>query len=72
MVFCEESYNPFPIWFSFIVIIIFNQFNIKKKSTKTILEKIIYIKKTMWGNIIEIHNISKKKNYKAKFLTTSI
>jgi len=37
--FCEKNYNGFLIWFSFIVIIILNQLNIKKKSTKIILEK---------------------------------
>jgi chromosome segregation and condensation protein ScpB len=26
----------------------------------------------MWENIVEIHSILKKKNYKAKFLTSSI
>jgi len=29
-------------------------------------------KKTMWANIIAIHNVLKKKNYKAKFSTSSI
>jgi hypothetical protein len=29
-------------------------------------------KKTMWGNTVTIHNILKKKNYKAKFSTSSI
>jgi hypothetical protein len=28
--FCEKNYNAFPILFSFIVIIILNQLNIKK------------------------------------------
>ena len=38
--FCKKNYNVFPIWFSFIVIIILNQLNIKKfKSTETILEE---------------------------------
>jgi len=26
----------------------------------------------MWGNAVAIHNVLKKKNYKAKFLTNSI
>ena len=26
----------------------------------------------MWENTVEIHNILKEKNYKAKFLTSSI
>jgi hypothetical protein len=50
----------------FIVIIIFNQFNIKKKSTKIILEKII------WENTATIHSVLKKKNYKTKFSISSI
>jgi hypothetical protein len=29
-------------------------------------------RKTMWKNIVEIHSILKEKNYKAKFLTSSI
>jgi hypothetical protein len=29
-------------------------------------------KKTMCGNTVTIHNILKKKNYKAKFSTSSI
>jgi hypothetical protein len=55
-------------------IVILNQLNIKKiKSTKIILEKIIKKNiKTMWGNTVAIHNVLKKKNYKAKFLTISI
>jgi len=65
-VFCEKNYNAFPIWFSFIVIIILNQLNIKTKWTKIILEKII------WENIAIIHSILTKKNYKAKFLIGSI
>jgi len=41
-VFCEENYSAFPTWFSFIVIVILNQINIKKlKSIKIILKKII-------------------------------
>jgi hypothetical protein len=47
---------------------------IKIKSTKTILEKKTkkIIKKTMWGNTAAIHSVLKKKNYKAKFSTSSI
>jgi hypothetical protein len=40
-VFCKKTTTLSPVWFSFIVIIIFNQLNIKKKSTKIILKKII-------------------------------
>jgi len=29
-------------------------------------------RKTMWENTAAMHNILKKKNYKAKFLTSSI
>jgi hypothetical protein len=43
----------------------------KIKSANTILEK-KNKKKTMWGNTVTIHNILKKKNYKAKFSTSSI
>jgi len=49
--FCEESYNAFPTWFSFIVIVILNQLNIKKnKIDKDNFEK----------------NINKKKNHVGK------
>jgi hypothetical protein len=45
----------------------------KIKSTKIILEKKQkIIKKTMWGNTLVIHSVLKKKNYKAKFSTSSI
>jgi len=37
--FCEESYSAFPTWLSFITKLNSNQLNIKKKSTKIILEK---------------------------------
>jgi hypothetical protein len=37
----KTNNNAFPIGFCFIVIIILNQLNIKKKSIKIILEKII-------------------------------
>jgi hypothetical protein len=30
------------------------------------------IKKTMWGNIVAIYSILKKKNYKTEFLTNFI
>jgi len=39
---------------------------LKKNSTKIVL------KKTMWGNIVTIHSVLKKKNYEAKFSTSSI
>jgi hypothetical protein len=44
------------------------------KLTKTILEKIIKKnkRKTMWRNTVVIHNVLKKKNYKAKFSVSSI
>jgi len=58
-VFCEENNNAFSIWFSFIVIIILNQLNIKKKLIKIILKKII--KKIMWENTAAIHSVLKKK-----------
>jgi hypothetical protein len=43
--FCEESYGVFPTWISFITKLNSNQLNIKKKSTKIILEKKYYKKK---------------------------
>jgi len=39
--FCEESYSAFPTWFKFIVIVILNQLNIKKKIDKDNFKKII-------------------------------
>ena len=54
----------------FIVIIILNQLNIKKKSTKIILEK--NHKKITWENTATIHSVLKKNNYKDKFLISSI
>jgi hypothetical protein len=30
------------------------------------------LKKNMWGNIVTIHSVFKKKNYEAKFSTNSI
>jgi hypothetical protein len=41
------------------------------KSIKKILKKII-TKKIMWENIVAINGVLKKKNYKAKFSTSSI
>jgi hypothetical protein len=53
-------------------IVILNQLNIKNnKSIKIILKKII-TKQIMWGNTVAIHNVLKKKNYKAKFSTSLI
>jgi hypothetical protein len=46
--FCEESYSTFPTLLSFIIKLNSIQLNIKKKSTKIILEK----------------NITKKENTK--------
>jgi hypothetical protein len=52
-------------------IVILNQLNIKIiKSIKIILKKII--KKIIWGNTIAIHSILKKKNYEAKFSSSSL
>jgi hypothetical protein len=42
--------------------------NIKKIKSTNNFEK----KKTMWENIVAIYIILKEKNYKAKFLTSSI
>jgi hypothetical protein len=39
--FCEESYSVSPHDLVLLVIVILNQLNIKKKSTKIILKKII-------------------------------
>jgi Na+/melibiose symporter-like transporter len=44
--FCEESYSAFPTLLSFITKLNYIQLNIKKKSTKIILEKILQKKKT--------------------------
>jgi hypothetical protein len=44
--FYEESYSVFPTWLSFITKLNSNQLNIKKKSTKIILEKKYYKKNT--------------------------
>jgi hypothetical protein len=55
----------------YIVIVIFNQLNIKKNKSINNFEKII-TKKTMWGNTVVVHSVLKKKNYKVKFLTSLI
>jgi hypothetical protein len=36
------------------------------------LKKIITKKIIIWGNIVAINCVLKKKNYKAKFLTSSV
>jgi hypothetical protein len=71
-VFCEENYNAFPIWFSFIVIIILNQLNIiKKKFNKDNFGK--NHKKNHVGKYCSNSQCFKeKKNYKAKFSISSI
>jgi len=68
-VFCEKNYDAFLIWFSFIVIIILNQLNIKKKIDKDNFGK--NHKKITWENTATIHSVLKKNN-KAKFLMGSI
>jgi hypothetical protein len=57
--FCEKNYNAFLIWFSFIVIIILNQLNIKKKIDKDNFGK--NHKKITWKNTATIHSVLKKK-----------
>jgi hypothetical protein len=57
-VFCEENNNVFPILFSFIVIIIFNLLNIKKKIDKDNFGK--NHKNNMWENTATIHGVLKK------------
>jgi hypothetical protein len=70
-VFCEKNYNAFLIWFNFIVIIILNQLNIKKnKFDKDNFGK--NHKNITWENTAIIHSVLKKKNYKVKFLISSI
>jgi hypothetical protein len=60
----EEHCNNPQCFLRKATVVILNQLNIKKiKSTKIILEKIIK-KKIMWGNIIAIHNVLKKKTTK--------
>ena len=68
--FCEKNYNAFLILFSFIVIVILNQLHIKKKIDKDNIEK--NHKKITWENTTTIHSVLKKKNYKDKFLISSI
>ena len=53
-----------------IVIIILNQLNIKKKIDKDNFGK--NHKKITWENTATIHSVLKKKNYKTKFLISSI
>jgi hypothetical protein len=56
--FCEKNNNVFPVLFSFIVIIIFNQLNIQNKNKKKIiLKKII---KNIWENTVAIYSVLKK------------
>ena len=55
--FCEKNYNAFPILFSFIVIIILNQLNIKKMTDN--FEK--NNKKIIWKNTVIIHSVLNKK-----------
>jgi hypothetical protein len=55
--FCEKNYNVFPILFSFIVIIILNQLNIKKMTDN--FEK--NNKKIIWENTVIIHSVLNKK-----------
>jgi hypothetical protein len=58
-VFCEKNYNAFFICFSFIVIIILNQLNIKKKIDRDNFGK--NHKKITWKNTATIHSVLKKK-----------
>jgi hypothetical protein len=63
-VFCEESDNAIPTWFSLIIIVILNQLNIKKiKSTKIILKKIIIKKqkKKQCGGTLQQSQCFKEK-----------
>jgi hypothetical protein len=55
--FCEKNYNAFPILFSFIVIIILNQLNIKKMTDNFGKNK----KKIIWENTVIIHSVLNKK-----------
>jgi len=64
-VFCEKNYNVFSIWFSFIVIIIINQLNIKKKIDKDNFKK--NYKKIIWENTATIDSVLKKKITKLNF-----
>ena len=54
-------------------VIIFNQLNIKNnKIDKDNFKKNYNKKKIMWGNTLAINGVFKKKNYKAKFSTSSV
>jgi hypothetical protein len=55
--FCEKNYNAFPILFSFIVIIILNQLNIKKMTDNFGKNN----KKIIWENTVIIHGVLNKK-----------
>jgi len=64
--FCEESYNTFPTWLSFITKLNSNQLNIKKNKIdednfgKKYYKKIKHkrnCKKTMWGKTVSIHSV---------------
>jgi hypothetical protein len=55
--FCEKNYNAFPILFSFIVIIILNQLNIKKMTDNFGKNN----KKIIWENTVIIHSVLNKK-----------
>jgi len=64
-VFCEESYNAFPTWLSFIIKLNSNQFNIKKIKSINNFEKKFYKKKniketgkkTMSTKTLAIHSV---------------
>jgi hypothetical protein len=69
--FCEENYNVFPIWCSFIVIIILNQLNNQKnKIDKDNFGK--KHKKNHVGKHCSNSQYFKEKNYKTKFSISSI
>jgi len=64
--FCEEGYNAFPTWLSFITMLNYNQLNIKKnKIDEDNFGKKYYKKrkhkknwkKTMWGKTVSIHSV---------------
>jgi hypothetical protein len=63
--FMRKATTLFPMWFSFIVIIILNQFNIKKKINKDNFGK-------NHGKTLQQFTVFFKKNYKAKFSISSI
>jgi len=52
-------------------ILILNQLNIKKKIDKNNFKK-IHNKKNIWGMLVAIHCVLKKKKYKTKFSTSLI